>query len=819
MRFHLPCLGRPSENYDDGSAESGSEAGSEASASIPKGLVSSSAIRSPELTEGMSNQTRTQFKSKFSRAMKAIETKRTDDGKDEYRNISELQFWILAKIFAEEDAFDDLLKLSKAPSAALQILPFILNSLLYGSLTNDTASESSRKGYVASYAQGLYPLGARKKKDKENLSVVENMAPQAYEQKLEDVIFETCKKSVHAALHCAWYFISSLSLGPSDTYHRTMRLLLSMESVVMVNQTANERIIAEALVEKIGPVEAPDPNAVPKKPSQMIGRTVLQVLDDPSETANAEGDDNEAEENHSGIEPVDHHAGQQRGHQRRSTGQLLLKVDTVGDGVGDVALQLGEIGEGEKEDLDKWLHLRKERSNFFHAELDFVKCLTDLSYHLFTVARPQRKSVLRSELEKLNEYIPKHAFIPVLGFRHRVLRIVPEEAFVFSTKERSPYLLTFEIERLPMENELFPAPQTKQSLRRKIKESVPDDVGQVPNQPEETFKYEPDVSIRREGDLDLEEENDDNSDVRTENDDGEHVNPQVIEAFGELFTEKENRLKLVSPHKEIAGWALASCIIKSRDQLRQEMVAMRLISEFYQAFQSAKLKCWIKPYQILATSADSGFIETIKNAQSLSSLRSDPKFTNLRAFFRSNFGGEGSARFKKAVNNFVRSMAGYSVVTYILAIKDRHNGNLMIDSDGHISHIDFGFLLSNSPGGNREFERAPFKLTQDMIDVMGGPKSSHFRKFRKYGRRAYAEGCKQMNKILLEVDMMFSGNESMPCFVGGRKVVLDGIRERMMPNASTQERMQQFDTLVKQSSNNWTTYWYDRYQKCFTGVA
>uniref|UniRef100_A0A7S0BNV7 1-phosphatidylinositol 4-kinase n=1 Tax=Rhodosorus marinus TaxID=101924 RepID=A0A7S0BNV7_9RHOD len=545
----------------------------------------------------------------------------------------------------------------------------------------------------------------------------------------------------------------------------------------------------------------------------------MQEVEEPPETENEDGGGNEIEDNNSGIKPVDHSASQQRGHQRRSTGQFLLKVDTVGDGVGDVALQLGGIGEGEKEDLDKWLRLRKERSNFFHAELDFVKCLTDLSYHLFTVARPQRKAILRSELEKLNEYIPRHAFIPVLGFRHRVLRIVPEEAFVFSTKERSPFLLTFEVEKLPMENDLFPMPQTKQSLRRKIKETLPDDVGQVPNQPEETFKYEPDVSVRRADDLYPEDENDDNSDARTENDDGEHVNPQVIEAFGELFTEKENRLKLVSPHKEVAGWGLASCIIKSRDQLRQEMVAMRLISEFYQAFQAAKLKVWIKPYQILATSADSGFIETIKNAQSLSSLRSDPKFTNLRAFFRSNFGGEGSSRFKKAVSNFVRSMAGYSVVTYILAIKDRHNGNLMIDSDGHISHIDFGFLLSNSPGGNREFERAPFKLTQDMIDVMGGPKSSHFRRFRKYGRKAYAEACKHMNKILLEVDMMFSGNESMPCFVGGRKVVLDGIRERMMPNASTQERMQQFDTLIKQSSNNWTTYWYDRYQKCFTGVA
>jgi phosphatidylinositol kinase/protein kinase (PI-3 family) len=93
---------------------------------------------------------------------------------------------------------------------------------------------------------------------------------------------------------------------------------------------------------------------------------------------------------------------------------------------------------------------------------------------------------------------------------------------------------------------------------------------------------------------------------------------------------------------------------------------------------------------------------------------------------------------------------GYSVLTYLLQIKDRHNGNLLIDREGHLIHIDWGFILESSPGGNLGFEAAPFKLPLEYVEVLGGLDSEPWKEFKSLVREGFESARKHCDSIVSE---------------------------------------------------------------------
>lgn len=219
--------------------------------------------------------------------------------------------------------------------------------------------------------------------------------------------------------------------------------------------------------------------------------------------------------------------------------------------------------------------------------------------------------------------------------------------------------------------------------------------------------------------------------------------------FGEAWSEKKERIRKSSPYGWMSNWDLISVIVKTGDDLRQEAFAVQLIQVCDKIWQDAGTPVWVKRMRILVTGESSGLIETITNGVSLHSIKrsltlatieagNNPRgrIATLRDHFVKAFGDPEGEQYKAAVTAFKRSLAAYSIISYVLQLKDRHNGNVLVDNEGHIVHIDFGFMLSNSPG-SVGFEAAPFKLTQDYVDVLGGVNSAEFQDYKALCKQAF----------------------------------------------------------------------------------
>lgn len=144
------------------------------------------------------------------------------------------------------------------------------------------------------------------------------------------------------------------------------------------------------------------------------------------------------------------------------------------------------------------------------------------------------------------------------------------------------------------------------------------------------------------------------------------------------------------PMKPVDVWQ--SAIFKVGDDCRQDVLALQIIAMFKNIFTCAGLDLYLNPYRVTATGPGTGVIDVVPNATSRDEM-GRAQVNDLYAWFLSTFGNPDSISFQKARINFIQSMAGYSLATYIAQVRDRHNGNIMIDGEGHLVHIDFGFLF------------------------------------------------------------------------------------------------------------------------------
>ncbi|TNV83483.1 hypothetical protein FGO68_gene10323 [Halteria grandinella] len=336
----------------------------------------------------------------------------------------------------------------------------------------------------------------------------------------------------------------------------------------------------------------------------------------------------------------------------------------------------------------------------------------------------------------------------------------------------------------------------------------------------------------------------------------------VESKYATLF--KEQQLTSVSSQELGASqeslpdlkYRIMPVIAKANDDLRQEVMAMQLMRRVKGVFEGrGETGLWLRPYEIMVTSGSAGFIEFIPDTISVDQLKKkfprDAGWT-LLTYYEKRY---GDLHFKEAQINFIQSLAAYSLFNYLFNVKDRHNGNILLDAEGHLLHIDFGFMLQSSPG-NFNFETAPFKLTQEYLQLMDQPSyaedgrmvdSQEYQYFKSLIVKGLlilyecfeSEGISNIIEVMLllrggtmpSLGLQYAGD--MPDCIKNSQTVLSEIRTRLTapklsqylkaPGANQNEAkyrayIEYVELLIKKSTSSWATSNYDRYQAITNGI-
>uniref|UniRef100_A0A8C7KB83 Phosphatidylinositol 4-kinase beta n=1 Tax=Oncorhynchus kisutch TaxID=8019 RepID=A0A8C7KB83_ONCKI len=413
---------------------------------------------------------------------------------------------------------------------------------------------------------------------------------------------------------------------------------------------------------------------------------------------------------------------------------------------------------------------------------EFIKSLMGIGKRLATLpTKEQKTSRLISELSLLNHKLPARVWLPTAAFDHHVVRVPHTQAVVLNSKDKLPEFHTnscdnisqFSVDSITSLDSKEPIFIAAGDIRRRLSEQL----AHTPT----TFKRDPE-------------------------------DPSAV-ALKEPWQEKVQRIREGSPYGHIPTWRLLSVIVKCGDDLRQELLASQVLQQLQIIWEQERVPIWIKPYKILVISSDSGMIEPIVNAVSIHQVKKQSQMS-LLDYFLQEHGTHTTEAFLTAQRNFVQSCAGYCLICYLLQVKDRHNGNILLDAEGHIIHIDFGFILSSSPR-NLGFETSAFKLTNEFVDVMGGLDGDMFNYYKMLMLQGLIAARKHMDKVIQIVEIMQQGSQ-LPCFHGSSTIRT--LKERFHMSLTEEQLQVLVEQMVDGSMRSITTKLYDGFQYLTNGI-
>lgn len=472
-----------------------------------------------------------------------------------------------------------------------------------------------------------------------------------------------------------------------------------------------------------------------------------------------------------------------------------------------------EVGSGDIDNVS-----RKLRSE--SGEFRFISRLNEISTALVPVPRHLRSQALATELNLLNLHLPEPVCfsVPCNGRHSSVLRVSSSASKVLDSAARAPFLLVYEC----AEDSSTP-PQAAFSLSPGADSggsawNYAAEEREEEERKEEMKKEMLKTAIKILGDLtDLSSSSHVDLDISAIKARvigkiyGAHSHslpsrpkPGAAREEDEEWHSLIRRVEERTPYRQVEKWALRSLIVKTGSDMKQEQFATQILGVIQNIWALEKVDLCIQTYTVVVTGRFSALIETLKTAKSIHQIKKKLQEKEgpgtLGEYFKEKWGDKSEPR-----ENFFRSAVGYSLVSHLLQIKDRHNGNILIDGEGRMVHIDFGFVLGAHPGFYA-VESAPFKFSPEYAAVIGAERMSRFEaEFLK----GFIALRKHSESIVTLVESLDLGSGTFGALNGNSA---DSLSQRFCPGMTEEEFLSHTSEVVSRGLKSVFTEIYDSLQ-------
>jgi Phosphatidylinositol 3- and 4-kinase len=154
---------------------------------------------------------------------------------------------------------------------------------------------------------------------------------------------------------------------------------------------------------------------------------------------------------------------------------------------------------------------------------------------------------------------------------------------------------------------------------------------------------------------------------------------------------------------------------------------------------------------------------------------------------------------RDVMDTYVKSCAGYGVITYVLGVGDRHLDNLLLHQSGSFFHCDFSFILGSDPK-----TYLPMRMTEDMVYGMGGRESDNYARFLSLAAASFLALRRPENvRILLSMVRLMKPS-CLPDVSENQSTeqAINGVRDRLRLDLSESRAIVFMEELVEASLSN-----------------